>query len=663
MYEQVGLDIEANGLPDDVTKLHCVVVRDILTDKLLASCADQPGYQPFSVALDILSQAKFIYGHNIIGYDRPVLHKLAGYLIPWEKVRDTRVIAGMRWTNCKELDFDRMRNGKLPADLIGRHSLEAWGYRLGVKKGEYKKEESGPEKWATWTPEMHAYCEQDTLVLNTLVRHIQQSGNTPALAIETEQELYAYLLAQEANGWPFDLAKAAALQAKLSDRREVLTAELQGIFQPWTKPLPDFIPKRDNKKMGYKAGVPVKRSEVLVFNPASRQHISNRLKTLYGWQPQAFTPSGQPEVNEEVLRELPHNWPGVAQLIEYLLVEKRLGQLAEGDNAWLKSIDKTKPKGGAITGLPHIHGACLQSGTVTHRATHKNPNLAQVPAVGSPYGEDCRALFMVPEGWVQVGADASGLELRKLSHYMARFDGGAYAKTVVEGNNADGTDVHSVNRDALGLEGKAGRNSAKTFIYAFLYGAGDSNLGTQLGCTPEEVEAFKAKESSWKKAKAQLKERQQPHDDYAVACKLKGETLRARFLKGLPALNSLVKEVKAKAKQEGYLRLPDGRLVPVRHQHAALNSLLQGGGAVVCKRWIVRFNRRLVAEFGPQGWDGKWAALGWIHDEVQLAVRPEIAERVKAILVEEIQAVSKELNLRVPLDGEAKTGRNWAETH
>jgi hypothetical protein len=207
---------------------------------------------------------------------------------------------------------------------------------------------------------------------------------------------------------------------------------------------------------------------------------------------------------------------------------------------------------------------------------------------------------------------------------MARFDGGSYGRTVTEGKNEDGTDIHSVNRNALGLEGKAGRNAAKTFIYAFLYGSGDLNLGTLLGCTPDEVAAFKADEKKWKKARSKLVERQLPHDDYTVACMLKGSTLRSRFLKNLPALNDLITQVKEAAKTRGLLKLHDGRMVPVRHQHAALNSLLQGAGAVVCKRWIVRFNRRLTEEFGPQGWNGKWAALGWIHDEVQIAVRPDI---------------------------------------
>lgn len=666
-WKHVVLDIETNGLFDEVTTMHCLVIRDVETRAVL-SCAEQPGFLPFSEGLRVLDGAERIYGHNIIKYDRPVLQKLTGNLIPWHKVRDTLVIAGCRWTNLKETDADLVRRGKLPSQLIGKNRLEAWGYRLGLRKGEafkVDKKASAEEKaavWAQWTPEMQAYCEQDTLVTVELVEHIRKAGGLPALTIEIEQELAEYLRLQELNGWPFHLDGGIELQAKLAARREEIAADLKRIFGCWYKPKAVFTPKRDNKVLGYVAGCPATKIELVEFNPGSRQHIADRLMKNYGWQPTSFTSSGQPEVNEDTLKALPPEYPGVKLLIEYLLIAKRLGQIAEGDNAWLKLATDKRPTGGAQTGMLHIHGGVLQSGTITHRAAHIFPNLAQVPKVGKPFGAECRSLFCVPPGWVQVGADASGLELRELSHYMARFDGGAYGRTVIEGKNEDGTDIHSVNRNALGLSGKAGRDAAKTFIYAFLYGSGDLNLGQLLGVTADEIAEYKTRKS-WRQARTKLAERQQPTDDYTVACLIKGGELRARFLKNLPALNSLIAEVKAKAKAQGHLQLHDGRRVPVRHQHAALNSLLQGSGAVVCKLWIVRFSRRLTAEFGPQGWDGKWAALGWVHDEVQLAVRPEIADRVKQILVEEIRATGQQLNLRIALDGEAKDGRNWADTH
>lgn len=689
--KDVILDIETDGLLDTCTKIHCLVLRDVDTGEVILSCAnsDSPeamGYPTIEEGLKLLPSFDRIYGHNLIRFDRPALDKLTGSLIPWEKIMDTLVVAGFRWTNLKETDGTLIRKGKLPPPLLGKQTLEAWGYRLGVLKGTYGKTEltkkkrkrgepEDPEvlaRFKTWNKQMQDYCEQDTEVTRALLLHIRKVGATPALAVETEQELCDYLNKQELNGWPFNLEKAVALQGKLSARREELEGQLRKLYGSWYRSKGEFVPKRDlacrvDKETGfmvggYTEGCPATKIQLVSFNPGSRDHIADRLQKLHGWQPTKFTNGGKPEVNEETLQGLPPETPGKALLIEYLLVVKRLGQLAEGDNAWLKCVTKDRPLGGKLTGMNHIHHACLQSGTITHRAAHIWPNLGQVPAVGAPYGEECRELFTVPEGWVQVGADASGLELRELSHYMAKHDGGAYGKTVCEGKNEDGTDIHSINRDALGLSGKAGRASAKIFIYAFLYGSGPLNLGQQQGCTPEEVAAAKASKA-WGPAQKQLQKQKLPTDDYTTACLIKGERLKNTFLKNLPALNTLITGVKSKAKALGFLLLHDKRRVPVRYQHAALNSLLQGSGSIVCKRWIVRFNRRLVKELGEQGWNGKWAALGWVHDEVQLAVRPEYVDRVKQILMEEIVATGVEFGLRVPLAGEAKHGPHWASTH
>lgn len=694
--KNVVLDLETNDLEEVATCIHSLVIRDLDTDEVLASCTDSCGkefhpivgggrYATLAEGVEILKTADRIYGHNLIRFDRPVLKRLREAEIPWEKVRDTLVISNFRFAHLKELDFEAIRKGKLklPQGVhAGSHSLEAWGVRLGIHKGSFSKQDAD---WSTWTPEMQTYCEQDTKVTAALVRYFQRVGGIPAQAIEIEQELAEYLWLQEKNGWPIDLEKAGALQGKLAGRRGQLEDELRQQFKPWAVPVKAhrevviFIPKArrsvtifDDKEAnkafiaehGRRLTTPDAQYTKVVwteFNPGSRFHIADRLQKLYGWKPTVFTPNGQPEVNEETLTGLP-DIPGVNLLKEYLLVTKRLGQLAEGKEAWLTHATKERPFGGKLTGMAHVHGGVKQNGAVTHRAAHVHPNLGQVPAVTAPFGEECRGLFGVPRGWVQIGADASGLELRKLSHYMAKYDDGAYGKAVVYGKNDDGTDIHSINRDALGLVGKAGRNEAKRFIYAFLYGAGPHKLGTIVPPSTEEVDAYRSGKR-WAACIEKRKKNGEALDDFNISCHLKGEDLKAKFLKNLPALDRLISAVKGKAKESGYLLLQDGRRVYVRHQHAALNSLLQGSGAIDCKAWIVRFNRRFTQEFGPQGWTGKWAALGWIHDEVQIAVRPEIEKRAKEILVEEIRATGEMFASRVPLDGEAKSGRNWADTH
>jgi DNA polymerase I-like protein with 3'-5' exonuclease and polymerase domains len=192
------------------------------------------------------------------------------------------------------------------------------------------------------------------------------------------------------------------------------------------------------------------------FNPGSRNHIAYWLKRKYNWEPLVYTDSGEPQLDEDVLKSLPY--PEASFLLEYFLVDKRLGQIAEGEQAWLKCVDADG----------RIHGYINGNGAVTSRMSHSKPNLAQVPRVGSPYGQECRSLFTAQFGWNLVGIDASGLELRMLAHYLARYDGGEYVKAILEG------DIHSFNMNALGL---TDRNKSKTFIYAWLYGAGDEKLG------------------------------------------------------------------------------------------------------------------------------------------------------------------------------------------
>jgi DNA polymerase I-like protein with 3'-5' exonuclease and polymerase domains len=630
--KNVVLDVETDGLLDQLTRIHSLVLRDLDTDEVF-SCTndgDPAEYHTIEQGLSLLSEAERVYAHNGIRFDLPAIQKVyPGFTLKGE-LRDTYVTACFLWAHIADADYDLVRKGRFPSKLVGSHALEAWGYRLGAEKIVY---DGG---WDEWSRVMQVYCEQDTAVTKMLVEKIQAWG-LPQVAMEIEHELAGFLHQMERNGWPFDFAKAVELQGKLAARRQELERALIAHFGTWFAPDGVTNPKRSMKRSGGYEGAPKEqitagceytKIKLVEFNPSSRDHIADRLQRLYGWKPEHYTDSGKPQVDEQTLAGLPY--PPTDMLVEYLLIVKRLGQLAEGKQAWLHHMTTDGPEGGTLTGLYHIHGRVKQNHAITHRAAHSNPNIGQVPKVGSPYGAECRELFFTPESlptgqWVQVGADASGLELRCLSHYMARYDDGAYIKVILEG------DVHTTNQHAAGLET---RDNAKTFIYAFLYGAGDKKIGTIVNPLASEA----ARQSA-------------------------GRKLKNKFLKNTPALAYLVNAVKAKARKEGYLLLPDGRRVYIRSEHAALNSLLQGAGAIICKRWIVEFNRRLTAKYGPQGWNGQWAALGWIHDEVQIACRAEIADDVQRILVESIQHVTEVFGWRCPLDGDAKLGANWKETH
>jgi DNA polymerase-1 len=612
-------DIETDGLLETVSKVHCLVIKDVDKDSFDVYSDSFKEYScckgTVEEGLKRLMRATNVIGHNIISYDIPVLEKLYNWFT-LDKARaiDTLILGRLVYSNIKETDASLLRLGRLPGNRYGSHSLEAYGYRLGLQKGDYvdefiKAQGDGYIKGSEWlklSQEMIDYNKQDVVVTEALYNKLLIKGFSEQSA-EIEHKM-AWLMAQQVrNGFAFDVQKAAVLYSKLTQRRSELHKELCDFFGSWEERHPDFVPKRDNQKLGYKEGVPVRRVKTILFNPSSRDHIANRLMALYGWIPTAMTASGKPQVDESVLSQL--HYPPCKVLLEYLLVVKRIAQLAEGDQAWLKLVRNGK-----------IHGSINTNGAITGRATHAYPNIAQVPASSSPYGIECRELFIVPKGWTHlVGADASGLELRCLAHYMYRYDDGAYVEVVLNG------DVHTSNQVAAGLPT---RNNAKTFIYAFIYGAGDAKIGSIVG-----------------------------GDEKA------GKKLRAKFLKSLPALDSLIKAVKEVSKR-GYLLGLDGRKLYTRSAHSALNTLLQSAGALICKVWLILLEEALVARGLRHGIDGDFMFSAWVHDEVQIACRtPEVAKIVAELSPKYVELAGEYFKFKCPLTGESKVGNSWADTH
>lgn len=453
-------DLETDGFLAEVSKIHCLNMIDRTTGKRLRF-TDYETYSDGTLVkaagslaqgIERLTSAPCIAGQNIISYDLPVLEKLYGFRYDGP-VFDTLIASRVIWPNMVDVDFGLLRSGKLPPEFqqkgyIGQHRLAAWGYRLGMHKGDFDPKDYG-FTWATvpFLKEMDDYCAQDCEVTLKWIEKIESKGYSPE-CLALEMRVAQIISQQERNGFTFDVAAAEKLYAQLVARKADLDGAVCAAFPPWEVKLPDFIPKRPNKKLGYVAGVPVPRSKIEVFNPGSRHHIADRLKNKYGWEPIEFTPNGTAKIDEAVLGALPY--PEAKLLAEYLLVTKYAGQVGDGDKAWLK-LEKNG----------RIHGRVNSNGAVTGRMTHSDPNVAQVPKVGSPYGKECRSLFTASAGRVMVGCDAEGLELRMLAHYMAAWDNGGYASSVVEGKKEDETDVHNVNKRAAGLNS---RDSAKTFI-------------------------------------------------------------------------------------------------------------------------------------------------------------------------------------------------------
>jgi DNA polymerase I-like protein with 3'-5' exonuclease and polymerase domains len=582
-------DLETNGLLDTVSEVHCIVTHNVDTGEVRK-------YDPHHLqeALARIEEASELIGHNIMAYDLEVLKKL--YQIEYTgKVTDTLVLSRLIWSDLSERDFNRHRKGEFPSSLIGSHSLKAWGVRLGVLKGSFNE----TTDWQQYTPEMLEYCAQDVVVTTKLYEKITEKDYSEE-AIALEHDIHKICLQQTKHGFPFDINKAVELYAVLQDKRSGIKRKLEDTFGSWWESQGEFIPKRTQGH--YTAGCPCTKIERITFNPSSREHIAKKLKEL-GWKPSVFTENGAPKVDEAVLSALPY--PEAKLLCEYLLIEKRIGQLAEGRQSWLKLERSGK-----------IHGQVTTMGAVTSRCTHQYPNMAQVPSVKATYGKECRSLFHAPKGYLLMGCDVSGLELRCLAHFMARYDGGAYGKILLEG------DIHSANQEAAGLPT---RDNAKTFIYAFLYGAGDEKIGKIIGKGSRE-----------------------------------GKKLKASFLAKTPALDKLKSAVQTAA-ERGFIKGLDGRLMPIRSAHAALNTLLQGAGAIICKRWVVRFHELLESNGFKDGID--YMQVAYVHDEVQVLVKEEYAESIAKLCIQAIKDAGEHYNLRIPLDGEYKFGRNWAETH
>jgi DNA polymerase I-like protein with 3'-5' exonuclease and polymerase domains len=415
-------------------------------------------------------------------------------------------------------------------------------------------------------------------------------------SIDLEHKVQAIIAKQERNGFKLDEVAGITLLSTLQNKLAVIETELQSIF-----------PAKTIERISEKTGKLLK-AKVEVFNPGSRKQIGERLIEK-GWQPSRYTETGQPIVDEGTLDGV--DIPEAKAINEYLMLQKRVAQI----ESWLKAVGSDG----------RVHGKVITNGAVTGRMTHMSPNMAQVPNSGSPYGIECRSLWIVDKGKKLVGVDASGLELRMLAHYM-KDD--SYAREIVSG------DIHWTNTLALGFfpattkrdkenhEHEVRRNQSKTFCYAFLYGAGSSKIGKIVGGSQQE-----------------------------------GQRLIDTFLKNTPQLKALREKVARIYTQKGQLPGLDGRKLLVRSEHSALNTLLQSAGAIVMKQALVILNDKLRrAKI-----DYKMVAN--VHDEIQYEVEEARAEEAGRLGVEAIEEAGLFFDLRCPLTGEAHIGDNWSMTH
>ena len=541
------VDIETNGLKNEATKIHCIVAKEYTTGKIKTWVQDE--CKEFGEWSKLVDT--FIM-HNGLSFDAPLLNKFTNSSIQSNQIRDTLLESQL---------FNPIRDKG--------HSLRAWGEKLNFSKGEV-------ESFDDYTPDMLTYCIQDVELTFKVAKYLEkESKNFSKQSVILENKIRIILDQQEENGFTLNLRKASELMATLQDEADTLVEKAQKLF-------PDTEVQLKTKV------------KYIPFNIGSRKQIAERLMER-GWEPKLKTDKGNVIVNEEVLKTI--KLPEAKMFSRYLLLQKRVAQI----KSWIILCDKDNK----------VHGKVMTLRTITGRMAHNSPNMAQVPAVYSPYGKECRDCWTVSDltKYSLVGTDASGLELRCLAHYM---NDTKFTNELLTG------DIHTANMEMAGL---TNRDQAKTFIYAFLYGAGAAKIGKIVGGGAK-----------------------------------KGQQLIDRFLSNMPALNALRTKVQ-RASQNGIIRGLDGRLLHIRSTHSALNTLIQGAGAVVCKHWLLE----IMSSIKMTRIDAKLVAS--IHDEYQFEVNNKDINTFGQITKEAMKKTQQVLKLNCELDSEWKMGETWASTH
>ena len=584
-------DIETDGL--NATKVHCICA---MLDNDEPTVYNFIGGEANGLFRKWLASENVdtLVGHNIIGFDIPVLRRITG--MDWSfNLRDTLVLS-------------RLHN----PSLDGGHSLRSWGVRLGNYKDDYQG------GWEQYSHEMLEYCKQDVRVTKNLYQHLSDQDEE---AISIEHQTANIIKTQTDNGMILNEERAYELLAEMKEKVLDIEDEVHERF----KPLPVWVELVHPKdKMKNKDGTISNRYQAQLdkgahfdvckwgyfeypeFNLGSRQQIAKYLQH-FGWKPKKFTDKGSIIVDEKILKSV--RIPEAQLIVDYLTITKRVAMV----KSWVEAINEDTGR---------IHGNVNSCGAVTGRMTHSKPNCAQVPATrhdkktgevlwgfAGGYGADCRDLWTVPKGYKLVGCDASGLELRMLAHYM---NDDKYTNEILTG------DIHTANQKSAGLQT---RDQAKTFIYAFLYGAGDAKIG--------EVSNGGAKH---------------------------GRMLKKNFLDNTPALK-LLREKVTQSSEKGWVTGLDGRKLHIRSQHSALNTLLQSAGAVIMKKALV-----LLDTYATQ-YKIDYKFVLNVHDEFQCEVRNDQADFFGGLAVGAIVQAGKSFKLNCPLDGEYKVGETWQQTH
>jgi DNA polymerase I len=594
-------DIETDGLYDQATKTFCIVIYDVTRAETFAYGPDR-----IDDAIAHLATADVLIGHNIIFYDLPVLQKLHSFVAK-ARIIDTLICTRIIWPKEKLYDLDIEQYPNVPTKIRGNASLKAWGWRLADNKIEFKD-------FSEYSEEMLTYCKQDVQVTLKLYKHIVKE-KYPESALRLEHDFALAINKQIRAGVPFDVDACLDLVDNLRGKKVELEEQLKQIFPP-IKHKTWFTPKVNNTARGYVKDVPFEKTITEEFNPGSRKQIVERLKSKYGWEPEKTTEKGNPILDDEVIEKLPYS--EAKPLAEYMLIKKRLGQIEDGNNAWLKLVNNNTGR---------MHGDVITNGCITGRASHRHPNMGQVPAGYSPYGKECRALFHAPQGWDMIGIDAKALELRCLAGYLAYWDQGEYAKLVINPES----DIHTINQKLFGVET---RDIAKRLLYGMLYGCGAVKAGTIID----------------------------PNEKDEIVLRNLGKTAINSFLKGVPALAELKTKIESYILTRQHLIGLDKRVLYCRSPFKGLNVLLQSAGAILMKQVVITIHKNIETNLSlPHGQE--WEQVLMVHDEVQLVCNPKYTEQIREQAMLAFPQAQEFFEFLCLIEGDSRVGSDWSATH
>jgi DNA polymerase I len=708
-------DIEASGLRD-VEHIWCVTCKDIETNEVFKFRPNSAlsGHRDFTEPfISFCKEVKTWIGHNFLTYDMPTINHVFGQeLIKPAQVIDTLVLSRLfRYSPASEtFEYTIKINGEYYDSRVGGHGLAAWGTRLRFPKTDYND-------WSKYTEEMGEYNTNDVQLNELIYKELRREKTTFQISDESirlEHDITWMLHCQERDGFYLDRAKAADLRNETKRLLDEINTNLAIVFPPmWVldkvltlKINKDGTPSKVSMKMleryqyneDLKAeldptGLSYNLLSKELFNPGSGQHIVKRLQAI-GWKPTKFTEKGNPRTDRVTLQEaikgllIEHpDLPELRFLYDYDVVQDRNQRIEK----WLELSSKDG----------RIHGKVMHIGAWTHRCSHYDDNMANVASVETgkgtranfpdinfedlkkfdPFGSNKRLLKLKGEdieyavsgldggfGWesrdvwgvpsnddrVLVGCDASGIQLRALAHYMGDPE---YIRALIDG------DIHEVHRVALGIPSRA---VAKTFIYAWLLGAGDEKVGSIIGVSPEEINTLIRWAHTQKKWKTTLLAQTQsrimqsgrdPNDKKLIATILKGGRTKAEFLERIQALKTLRKKTIPKAVEKGFMKGMDGRVLWLPNEHLAMGAYLQGFEAVIMKKAMQLYQFKLK-ELGI--W---FKQVAFVHDEFQIETLRKDADTVGQTVVWAIKEAGKLYGSLCPLDGEYRIGQTWAQTH